>query len=159
MTRDAAPREGLSNDTAKRARAPHPERGFTLTEIMIAVAIVGILAAIALPSYARHVEKARRTDATAFLSEVAGEQVRFFSENNAYAATMGELGYGTKASHPTPEGHYTVSVVSVGTRRFTLTATADPDGPQARDTDCAAISITSTGARTPSGAGGGADCW
>ena len=145
----------MNHDVTRR------RRGFTLIEIMIAVAIIGVVTAIALPSYFRHVETARRTDATAFLSEVNGEQVRFFSENNAYATSMSELGYGTEATYPTPAEHYVVSIAPLGTRGgYTLVATAATDGAQASDTDCATISITSTGARTPSKAAGDAvDCW
>lgn len=134
--------------------------GFTLIELVIVVAIIGIVAAIAVPSYARYVERTRRVDATAFLAEVAGEQERYFSENNAYARTsMKELGYGAADTHPTPEGHYVVSIAPLGARGYTLTATAVPGGRQANDTDCAVLSLTSTGVKTPSAAAGGANCW
>lgn len=125
-------------------------------ELMITVAIIGIIAAIAVPSYNGYVLQSRRTDAVALLMEVAGEQVRFFSENNAYATDMTTLGYANNAE-PSENGHYTVSVTSTSSNVFTLTAT--PVGDQARDAVCANFTLDSIGTKNISGSGTRADCW
>lgn len=121
------------------------------------VVIVGILATIAIPSYSAFVRKARRTDATAFLSQAAGEQERFFSENNSYASSLTALGYDDAY---TDDGFYSVAVTA-GTTSYTLTASIVSDGLQSSDTDCATFTLTSTGARTAASADGTTNttCW
>ena len=135
------------------------QNGFTLMEVMIVTVIVGIIAAIAIPSYSKHVTKGRRTDAITFLSEVAGEQMRYFSDNNRYADDMSELGYGDAATFDTPEGHYRVSVTNPGGRStFVLTATPVAGGRQANDAECEAFTINDKGVRKNVG-GTDTDCW
>lgn len=131
--------------------------GFSLIELLITVAIIGILAGIAVPSYNSYMEKGRRTDAVVFLSEAAGEQFRYFSETNQYAADFKELGYGDGATTLTEEGYYTVSIDRPEPFVFTMTATPVATGPQAKDTTCGAFIITSSDARTNST--GGLGCW
>jgi type IV pilus assembly protein PilE len=70
-------------------RAGH---GFTLLELMIVVAIVGILASIAYPSYMDHVRKGNRAKAQAFLMDVAQRQQNYLLVNRQYAATLADLG-------------------------------------------------------------------
>ncbi len=133
-------------------------QGFTMIEVMIVVAIIGILAAIAVPSYSQYMVDSRRTDAITFLSEAAGEQVRYFSSNNQYADSMDELGYGTTATVLTPEGHYSVGVANPGGRgKFVLTATPVVGGKQAGDTECASFTISDTGVKKNTGTN--TDCW
>lgn len=128
-------------------------------ELLIIVAILGILVAIAIPGYNAYMEKTRRIDAISFLQEVAGEQVRFFSDNNEYAKSMDELGYGTGATVVSPEGHYTVSVANAVPTSFTLTAAPVDTSPQADDKLCASFTLDSTGLKGISGTSDVDACW
>jgi len=140
------------------SRQQESSAGFTLIEVMIALAIIGIIAAIAVPSYSSYMIDARRTDAMAFLSEVAGEQQRYFTENNQYAADMQELGYGSAATFASPEGHYVVSISNPGGNgSYLLTAAPASGGKQASDSECLAFTISHTGARQSTGSD--TDCW
>jgi type IV pilus assembly protein PilE len=129
------------------------QEGFTLIELMIVVAIVGILAAIAYPSYQEQVQKTRRADAQADLMELSSFMERFFTENNRYdQGTDGNAIALPFASSPQAGTvFYALTLVSGAT---TYTLTADPAGtPQAADR-CGTMTLTQTGVKTPV-----ANCW
>lgn len=130
-----------------------------MIEVLIVVVIIGIISAIAIPAYSAYITRANQTDAISFLSEVAGEQQRYFSENNVYAGKMSELGYGTEDTQVSPEGHYTISInrPASGTT-YTLTATPVAGGRQASDSECQAFTLDSTGLKANTG-GTRNDCW
>lgn len=111
-------------------------RGFTLIEMMIAVAVLGILAAVAYPSYVNQLRQSRRTDAKVALLDLAARQERFFSVNNIYANTPAQLGYGA-AAFPVDvlsgrSAYYRLSTL-VGAGSTSFTANAAPVGAQAAD--------------------------
>ncbi len=120
--------------------------GFTLIEIVVVVAIAAILAMIALPSYEEAIMRSRRSEAREALSDFAARQEQFFTDNKRYATTIAALG----RPATTENGHYNISV-SAATLSYTLVAT--PQGPQADDSDCATLTLTWLGGRTPT------DCW
>lgn len=114
-------------------------RGFTLIELMITVAIVGILAAIAYPSYQQYVLRSARAEAAGLLMEIAGGMERHYTtvgNYNTYALT-------TSASPRTGRQRYAISICEVSGQAFTLKAT--PTGAQTADTQCGAIGLASTG--------------
>ena len=77
-------------------------------ELMIVVAIVGILASVAFPAYKAYVDRAKRTEGKSFLMEIAARQERYYFDNNTYATEPKDLGY--KTSTPTSgEGHYVLT--------------------------------------------------
>jgi len=130
-------------------------RGFTLIELMIAVAVVGILAAIAYPSYQDSVRKARRADAKSALLDAAQREERFFTENNQYTATLGTGGLNLSAT--TTDGYYTLAITNAAANAagristYTITATPVAGTTQEKDTACAAFSMNQIGVKCVKG--------
>lgn len=112
-------------------------RGFTLIELMIAVAIVGILAAVAYPSYTDYVRKSRRADARSALLDIAARQERRFSQLNNYSSNLADFGYSS-----TSVNGYTLALSGASTSVFTVTAT--PTGVQTGDA-CGTFELNETG--------------
>lgn len=115
------------------------DRGFSLIEIMVVVAIIGILAGIAWPSYQDSVRKSRRADGKEALLSAAAIQEKIYLQRNRYSGDVTELGGNTST-----DGHYTISVSQTGgNTTYLLTATAT--GAQASDTKCAKFTVSHIG--------------
>ncbi|MCY1278720.1 hypothetical protein D9M68_592890 [compost metagenome] len=138
-------------------------KGFTLIEVMITVAIIGILAAIAYPSYQQYVLRGNRSEGQALLNDAAARQERYFAQNNAYVtaqADIAKLGMrntsGTTVTSDT--GKYSLTVGNSGDNGgYLLTAT--PQGAQAKDTKCGNLTLNAFGTRGVSGTTSANDCW
>lgn len=91
-----------------RQRVARYQYGVTLMELMIVVAIVGILAGVAFPAYKAYVDRAKRTEGKAFLMEVAARQERYYFDNNSYASDAQDLGYSSSTPN-SDEGHYALA--------------------------------------------------
>ncbi len=146
------------------------QQGVTLLELMIVVAIVGILAMFAYPSYQELVKQSRRADAQGALMSFAGAMERHFTVNDSYcgagsttvsncgSSSNDDSGIPTVFSAKSPldgiEVYYNLTISSVSSTSFILEA--DPAGIQSDDI-CGTMTVDHTGARTPSPAT--SDCW
>ncbi len=129
-------------------------RGFTLIELMIGVAIIGILAGIAYPSYLKQVQKSNRSDAKVALSDVAQRLQRCFTAHGRYNPAAGTCtvvdeiqGAGGITS---TEGFYSVGIAAAGdlaAATYLLTATPVAGGRQDSDDDCDRFTLNQLGVR------------
>ena len=133
--------------------------GFTIIEVIIVVAILGIIVAVGYPSYLGYMEKTRRIEAKTVLSELAGEMQRFQTENNTYTNDLTELGY-PSAAILSETGLYSVSVSNATANSFLLTAQPVAGEAQASDTKCGSFTLNSVGIKGITGTAPVADdCW
>ena len=126
------------------------QKGFTLIELMIVIAIIGILAAIAVPQYTDYVTRSRRADGQSTLLQVAQELERCYTQFSAYNDTRCAVVGSGGVSQTSPEGYYVVAASggALSASGFTLTAT--PQGAQATDdSDCPTLTVNQLGERTP----------
>jgi type IV pilus assembly protein PilE len=146
-------------------------RGFTLIELLIVVAVIGVLAAIALPSYQEQVRKGKRAEGKAALLKAANLQERYFTANNTYADSTNFptlFGLATSAAVYSHDGSgpnndasspYSITVAAGATTTLasSFVVSAVPNGFS--DPKCATLSISNTGLKAVSGTGSVSDCW
>ena len=140
------------------------KNGFTLIELMITVAVIGILATIAYPSYQDQIRRTRRADAEASLSQLANFMERQFTELNCYKSLGADNLCGTAddaapdLTGPTAQlanttNFYTVSFSAITATSYTLQAAAIAGKSQASDSSCTTLTLDNIGNKTP------ANCW
>ncbi|THB75595.1 MAG: type IV pilin protein [Gammaproteobacteria bacterium] len=135
------------------------QKGVTLIELMIVVAIIAIIGAVALPSYMSHVQKTRRADGQAKLMEIMALEERHYSLNNTYVVLSGLSAYDSN-SVDSDEGNYVITAAACGGGLGScVQLTATPQGPQADDTECGALTYNSRGQKGEGGTGSVDDCW
>lgn len=140
------------------------QRGFTLMELIIAMTILGILTAIAIPNYTAYIQRSNRSEARNALLEAAAWMERWRTERGRYDTPPPAVG-GTPPPLPFTQ------VPAVGTAKYTIAApttpaagtsysiTATATGVMATDV-CSTLTITETGQRTFTGGGGTQEtCW
>jgi type IV pilus assembly protein PilE len=137
----------------------HQERGVTLMELLTVMVIIGILSAIAIPSYRQYTLRANRTDAKTGLLFYAGAMERCYTRYNDYRYNANStLGCPVlNGSQLTENGMYQISISNRTVSTYTLTAT--PQGKQAADTGCGNLILDQTGKPTVSGTKSATECW
>lgn len=131
------------------------QRGFTLIEMLVVLAVAAVLAAVAYPSYQSQVAKGRRADGKQALVELAQKLERFYTERGTYAGAA--LGAGGLYAEVSAGGYYTLAIATQSADGFTISAT--PKGAQAGDA-CGALGYNQLGDRTRGGSGQTLEqCW
>lgn len=122
-------------------------KGFTLVELMVVVAIMGILASVAYPKYTHYVIKAKRSDAKEALLIEEGRMEEFYQNNDTYIGAA-------VASADSPDGYYKIALSGTTLFGYLLTATRTP----ADDPECLTLTLDQLGQRKATGTLGD-ECW
>lgn len=137
-------------------------------DLVAALAIAGLLACIAVPSYRDHLARVHRSDARAALLALAVAEENFHANCNAYATTLDDSQASSCSASSlripasVAQGSYELELSSPDADHWTAAATAVRGKPQERDVHCRVLRITSTGHRTANRADGTAsdeECW
>jgi type IV pilus assembly protein PilE len=110
--------------------------GWTLSELMVSLALVAVLAAVALPGFQVQQRQARRSDAQSALQQLQLAQARWRGTQSSHATDLVSLGW---ASNLSPGGHYRLAIEDANSEGYILIAT--PIGAQARDSACAPMRL------------------
>jgi type IV pilus assembly protein PilE len=127
-------------------------KGFSLIELMVVVAIVGVLASVAFPSFMSSIRKSRRSDALIALGAAQQSQERYRLSHSTYGGTTTAIGI----SGNSEAGLYTIAISGNTGTDYVLTASAVSGKSQAADTGCTSITVTKSGATTTNAP---AACW
>jgi type IV pilus assembly protein PilE len=132
--------------------------GFSLIELMIVVAIVGILVGVALPAYQDYVKRGNRSEGRAYLMNAAALLERYYSDNNVYATAANTMppSVATAAGATSETGKYTGSMaVTTPYQTYVITAAQNFN-----DTDCGDLTLTQAGVKGRTGTAMSLkDCW
>ncbi|MFT6900732.1 MAG: type IV pilus assembly protein PilE [Colwellia sp.] len=127
-------------------------KGFTLLELMISVAVVGIIASVAYPSYIDNISRANRSEGQRELLRLASLQEQYFTDHREYATDMTKLG-ASADPYITDSGFYSIDASVVGVT-YTLTASAR-ERQATNDSPCLTLSVTDTGKKSATST----NCW
>lgn len=125
-------------------------RGFTLIEIVVVLAVIGILAAIAFPSYQESIRKSNRASAKEVMTQVAGRLAPHYSDNGSYTVTLTELGY-PSSTLKSKAGKHLVTVVAGSSgiaSSYTIKAT---HVSETADPSCSPLTLDHLGVMGPAG--------
>ncbi|MGI8739792.1 MAG: type IV pilin protein [Gammaproteobacteria bacterium] len=123
-------------------------RGFTLVELMIAVAIVAILAGIAYPSYVNQLQSSRRAEGQALVMEIMAAQERYYSSNNTYTSDLAQLGYTLVSGNLDSDGGwYRITAAACGTAALNACVNLSATG-QGAQVDDGTLTLNSRGEKT-----------
>lgn len=132
--------------------AAKTHKGFTLIELMIAIAVLGILLAIAIPNYSEYVIKARRTEAQSDMMQIQLGLEKWRANNNTYSANLADAGFTDGNDHY----NYAITGAAAGdpptATVFVIRATAQ-GGQATNDAACTPLTLNQSGVKTP------ANCW
>jgi type IV pilus assembly protein PilE len=142
------------------------QRGFTLIELMVAVVVIAIIAAVGFPSYQEYIRRGKRAEGKAHLMRAAQQMERFYSLNNCYpsntancgnagssAAALAAVSVNAHSGDSVASSAYNLTVTTTA-QAFTLTAT-----PTFTDDKCGALGLNNAGAKTKTGAESQQYCW
>ena len=142
------------------------ERGVTLIELVVVMVIVGILAAVAVPTYRAYVMRSQRSDAKDAVLALATQQEKHYLQCNTYATAIdaatscadGEL----QGADVSKNGWYGLAIDAADATSFSVSATAVNGENQYQDTECRTFTVDQAGVRTAEDAGGADntdECW
>lgn len=133
------------------------KNGYSLIELMVTVAVVGVLVSISVPTYKNYTMKSRRSEGRSFAMEIMQRQEKYYNENNTYTTNLAQLGY-SSATPTSEKGYYqvTATAASDGITNNVI-ITAQPIGSQTSDTECGSFIYNSNGVKSTSTSS--TTCW
>jgi type IV pilus assembly protein PilE len=142
---------------------PKKQKGLTLIELMVTIAVVAILTSVAVPMYSSYTLKSSRTAAKTILQKISAKQENFYINNKQYTGDLTDLGYGSASVYVNKQSEETTSAAAVYQINVSGSATAFsisavPQNHQADDTDCGTLTLNNLGVKGATGSKG-VNCW